>query len=79
MRGTDVPRSPPRTTVSMLQLASRHRICSVNTFYRKHFVPFALPEELADGCRKALGLAAARGQLLRLGWRSLLIAALCSD
>ena len=40
----------------------RDRICIVNTFYRKHFVSFALPEELADGCRKAL--AAARSSSL---------------
>jgi hypothetical protein len=54
-RGTDIPlhvehaaaRQPPS------------HICIVSTFYRKHFVSFALPEELADGCRKAL--AAARG------------------
>ena len=45
---------PFPSTLSMLQLASRHCICIVNTFYRKHFVSFALPKELADGCRKAL-------------------------
>ena len=51
------------STLSMLQLASRHRICNVNTFYRKHFVSFALPEELADGCRKALAAARSSSSL----------------
>ena len=51
---------------SMLQLNSRHRIYIVVTFYRKYFVSFALPKELADGCRKAL--AAARSSSSLTSW-----------
>jgi hypothetical protein len=34
---------PSTLSMYMLQLASHHRICIVNTFYRKDFVSFALP------------------------------------
>ena len=55
------------STLSMLQLASRHRICIVNIFYRKHFVSFVLPEELDDGCRIPQGSRSCPEQLLARG------------
>ena len=62
-RGTDVPLHIEHAEARQ-KLASRHRICIVSTFYRKHFVSFTLPEELADGCCNAQGSRSCPEQLL---------------
>ena len=39
----------------------------MNSFYLKHFVSFALPEELADGCHKQGSRSCPAEQLLAEG------------